>query len=80
MQDETQRTQVGGRPDSVPLGYGLLPQGVVCKCIHMWSEGPDHYCCRPNPPLVLCAVLGIEEWQLAMLRPEQDADLGAKKP
>lgn len=30
-----------------PAGYTRLPDGVMCKCFKLWSDGAGgHYCCK----------------------------------
>lgn len=41
------------KPTLVPLGYGKLPTGVRCRCIKLWTDGVDHYCCKGAPPMTL---------------------------
>ena len=37
---------------SPPEGYRKLPAGARCRCIRLWFDGTDHWCCDPknNPP------------------------------
>lgn len=31
-----------------PSGYRKLPVGVKCRCLLLWKEGADWYCCTPE--------------------------------
>lgn len=29
-----------------PEGYEKLPDGVRCRCVHLWQFGEDYFCCK----------------------------------
>ena len=29
-------------------GYRILPPGVRCRCVHLYKDGDDYYCCNGN--------------------------------
>ena len=29
-----------------PAGYMKLADGVRCRCVRLWTDGTDHYCCK----------------------------------
>jgi hypothetical protein len=33
-----------------PSGYGKLPDGAKCRCLNLWADGTDYYCCNPDQP------------------------------
>lgn len=40
-----------GPKTGVPAGYGKLPKGVRCRCMKLWTDGVDHYCCKGGSTL-----------------------------
>ena len=34
----------------VPDGYHKLPHGVRCRCIQLWTDGRDFFCCKGSRP------------------------------
>ena len=33
-----------------PQGYTKLASGLRCRCVNLWQEGDDFYCCKLNAP------------------------------
>ena len=31
-----------------PAGYTKLPNNARCRCVKLWTDGVDHYCCKAS--------------------------------